>query len=261
MKPSTKTLFLNSLLAFVSAFLLTTFLHEAGHFISYKFFGAQTTLYHNYVQTTGSDIGLWGRIISSLAGPLTSLAQGLIFLMLLKRIQSGASIHLLTLWMMFLGFVNFFGYLMLTPLSTSGDTGKVASLLGIPSWVSICIAIAGLAILLWIVFQQSHQIARFLPSETDLKIRSRYVNAILLFPVMMGSVINAALAFPIPVWLSLLYPLTSSYVLLWGYGRVLEAQPLKDATSELWTTIRPELAAITVTMILINRLLVSGFSF
>ena len=162
---------------------------------------------------------------------------------------------------MFLGFVNFFGYLMLTPLSSSGDTGKVASLLGIPTWVSICVAITGLAILLWIVIQQSHQIARFLHSETDLKIRSRYVDAILLYPVMVGRVINAALAFPIPVWLSVLYPLTSSYVLLWGYGRVLKAQPLDDVTTELWTAIRPDLAAITVTMILINRLLVSGISF
>ncbi len=261
MKSSSKYLFFNSLLAFVAAFLLTTFIHESGHFISYLVFNAQPVLHHNYVATPGIELRVTAQVISAMAGPVISLIQGMLFLFILSGRKEGSAVNLLFLLLGFMGLINFFGYLMLTPLSSVGDTGKVASLLNIPFWGQILIAVSGLLIILLVIFRYASWFGRFIPQTENVKERGKYVNAVILYPVMLGSLINAAFAFPVQVLLSIIYPLTSSYIILWGYGKVLKADVQNEADSNLLAGLSPLILSVLIVIIIISRLLVSGFSF
>jgi len=261
MQPSSKYLFINSLLAFVAAFLLTTFIHESGHFVSFLVFNAQPVLHHNYVATPGIDLSVTAQVISSMAGPVISLIQGTLFLFILSKCKKASATNLLFLWMGFLGLINFFGYLMLTPISQVGDTGKAAALLNIPVWGQILIAISGLIIILIVIFRYVFWYGRFIPHIENIKERGRYVNVLLLYPVMLGSLINAAFAFPMQALLSIIYPLTSSYIILWGYGKVLKADEQNESDTKLFAGVSPFILSVLVAIIIIDRLLVSGFSF
>lgn len=261
MKSVLKFVFVNSVMALVSAFLLTTLIHESGHFISYLLFNAQPVLHHNYVASDSSGLSIVAKTISAMAGPVISLIQGVIFLVLVRSRQSNSAKNFFFLWLGFLGLINFFGYLMLTPLSGVGDTGKVAQLLDIPFAIQIIISVTGLATLIFIVFKNGNLFGYFIPQATDLKERGKYVNAVLLFPIMIGSVLNALLAFPVKVLLSVIYPATSSYVVLWTYGKVLKSNSTWDEPSEITQGYSRFLAAMLVLMVLLNHLLIFGLHF
>ena len=228
MQVSLKTLFFNSFIAFISAFIITTIIHESGHFISYYIFGAQPVLYHNYVQTLNHNPGSNTLIISALAGPVISLFQGIIISTFLIRKPGNSDKYLLLLWMCLLGFINFFGYLMLTPISKKGDTGKVAEMLGFSTVVQIIIAVIGIAVLILIVLKMGKKFAYFIPNTTDEAKKSKYINSLVMFPIMAGSVVNILLAFPIPVLLSVIYPATSSYIILSSYGGIIKTENKTD---------------------------------
>jgi len=261
MKSELKNVFVNSLLAFVAAFLLTTFIHESGHFISYLVFGAQPVLHHNYVSAGGSELSVIAKVISAMAGPVISLLQGALFLLLVRSRQSNSAKDFFYLWLGFLCLINFFGYLMLTPLSSVGDTGKVAQLLNIPFAIQVIISAAGLATLIVIIFKNGKLFGNFIPQTTDLKERGKYVNAVLLFPVMIGSLLNALLAFPVQVILSVIYPATSSYAVLWAYGKILNSNPEVKEPPEITLGYSRFLLTMLVLMVLVNRLLIFGFHF
>jgi len=253
-----KFVFVNSFFAFVSAFILTTIIHESGHFISYLLAGAQPVLHHNYVQVSGENLSSQVKIVAALAGPVISLIQGTIFALIVAKKQSNNSKYLLFLWLSLLGFINFFGYLMLTPLSTKGDTGKVAEMLDLPYFYRIMIAVLGITILIVIVLKIGKYFANFISAETKLSVKSKYVNSLVLFPIIAGSIINVLLAFPIPVILSVIYPATSAFVILSSYGIILKTENSHLSESQIANRISPLLLIVFVFGILLNRLLAGG---
>ncbi len=85
MKKALRNILINSTLAFISAFIMTTIIHEFGHYLSYLVFGANPTLFHNYVQSADQSLNLSAKIISALAGPFISLLQGLAFGFMVTR--------------------------------------------------------------------------------------------------------------------------------------------------------------------------------
>lgn len=171
MTRSLKYVLINSTFAFVSAFFISTGVHELGHFISYLIFGANPTLYHNYVYTPDQQLSMHVSIISALAGPLSSLLQGIIFGAVVSRGGEGKIFHLLYLWLSLLGFINFVGYLMMTPLSTAGDTGKVAELLQVGYVYRILTAAAGFAILIFVILKIGKNFSNFIPAEHNDNMR------------------------------------------------------------------------------------------
>ena len=58
MKKNVANVFINSTLAFVVAFFITTFVHEFGHFFAYSVFGANPVMFHNSVQTGALNLDL-----------------------------------------------------------------------------------------------------------------------------------------------------------------------------------------------------------
>ena len=256
-----RILYFNSAVAFICAFIITTFIHEGGHFIAYIIFDAQPTMYPNYVSIPDQSLADYIRIIAALAGPCISLLQGVIFWSVLRYKINNTVFSLLNLWLCLLGFINFFGYLMLTPFSTEGDTGRSAQLLQIPYFYRILIAVIGIITIILIVLKIGKWFARFIPDNTDISIRRRYVNALVFFPIITGSVINSALAFPLPSVLSLIYPATSAYVILSSYGVILKSGGGFTGTSMMEEKLSIPLISGLIILLITKSLLSLGLHF
>jgi hypothetical protein len=253
-------LYTNSMLSFIAAFIITTIIHEGGHFIAYLFLGAKPVMYHNYVITTDHTISNSVKIIAALAGPVTSLIQGIIFWILIKN-ESGRNGYTLTgLWLCLFGFINFFGYLMLTPLSTEGDTGKAAQLLQIPYPVKIFIAVLGLTTIILLVRKIAKHFSNFTPDQITITVRRKYINNLILFPIITGSIVNSLLAFPLPSILSVIYPATSAYVILSAYGVILKAKNGIPGNSVLESEISIPIIWILLSAFIVKSLLSGGVS-
>ncbi len=259
MIPNYKKVFVNSTLAFISAFIITTTIHELGHYLFYLLFGVNPTLYHNYVQTLSNSLTNGEHVISALAGPLSSLTQGLIFGIIVSRSSSNATRHLVFLWLSLLGFVNFFGYLVMTPLSSTGDTGKAAELLGVSSALRWWIAIVGFAILLWVIRKMAQYFSRFIPSELEREQKSKYIYHLMFFPIIAGSMVNTALAFPVVAFLSIIYPATSTYVIMSSFPVILKRPGSFRDSPEIEEKIVMGLGLMTLCGIILNRLLTLGW--
>jgi len=256
--PDLKILFVNSLAGFVAAFLFTTFIHESGHFIAYLLSGAHPVLYHNHVRVDEPEFGTAVRIIAAMAGPVISLVQGICLGLIVVRRRSNSPQDLLLLWLCLLGLVNFFGYLMLTPISTVGDTGKAAALIGLPVIYRILISIAGIAILILLVIRLGRYFSRFIPAVGDLRQKRRYIKVLVIYPILAGSVINVLLALPVPVMLSVIYPATSSFVILSAYGSIIRTADSPAAASVPELKISRLLVLLLLAGIVVNRLLTLG---
>ncbi len=252
------TIVINSTLAFVSAFVLTTVIHESGHFLSYIVFGAHPTLFQNYVQTPDQHLSTLARVVSALAGPVISLVQAVVFGLIVSKGRKNTAGHLLFLWLSLLGFVNFFGYLVMTPLFTAGDTGAVAAILNIDYAIRVLIALIGLALLLWVIRITARAFANFIPAGLDAQKRAQYVYRIMFFPIMIGSVVNTLLAFPVAALLSAIYPATSSYVIMSSFRAILHTSSSQVSRSECEVAISKSLVFLALSAIILNRLLTLG---
>lgn len=249
---------INSTLAFISAFLITTFVHELGHYLSYLLFGANPILFHNYVQTPDQALHLHVRIISSLAGPFISLIQALLFAVIVSKKKSNTVDHLFFLWLSLLGFVNFFGYLVMTPFSTTGDTGKVAELLSIDFSIRLVIALIGFVILLWIIFKVAKNFTNFIPVQNDMELRAKYVYRLMFFPIIVGSLVNALLAFPVVAVLSIVYPATSSYVIMSSFPVILKSSNHRTTKPDFEDQIMKSMVILLLCALVLNRFLTLG---
>jgi len=258
MKSALSKTLINSTLAFVSAFFITTIIHESGHFLSYWLFGARPVLFHNYVYNANQSLALIEKVISSLAGPLISLIQGVGFWLVFKFIRKNNAFQLLFLWLALLGFVNFFGYLVMTPVSTAGDTGKVAELLKFDEGYRLLIAIVGMLVLILLMLKLGRHFNRFIPDRLDMKGRRKYVYFVMFLPIVIGSVVNTLFSFPVPVALSVIYPATSSLVIMSSFGAILRSGDTGFDQSGIGTKINISLVLITLALIAINRLLTMG---
>lgn len=250
---------LNSTLCFVAAFLLTTFLHELGHFVAYALAGAEPILHHNFVSTPGQDLSVTARVLAALAGPATSLVQGLALAFVVHKRRGNSGLDLLFVWMSLTGIINFFGYLMMTPLSTAGDTGRVAELLQVAYPFRIGIALMGLVLVILAVLRLGRRFSDFIPVDGE-DARQPYVYRVMFVPILIGSVINSLLSFPIVTLLSVIYPATSSFVIMSCFGVILKAPASPLTPSEIEEGIPRAILAAAVAAIGLNRLLTLGLS-
>lgn len=246
----------------MSAFFITTFIHETSHFLTYTTFGYKPVLFHNYVQTSDQQIDNEVTIISALAGPVGSLIQGIIFSLVVFLRRKSTIRYLVFLWLGLLGFVNFFGYLVMTPLSGGGDTGKVAMLLHIDTFYTFSVAILGLASIVYLVIKLGTYFSIFIPFDASVDERRNYVYHIMFFPILIGSVINTLFAFPVPAILSIVYPATSSFVIMSSFGAIMKnpVLPAKGTGTSMENQVSKSLLILTGLCIIINRLLTLGLN-
>ncbi|MDZ7724434.1 MAG: hypothetical protein U5R06_16925 [candidate division KSB1 bacterium] len=259
MKKPYRNILINSTLAFISAFILTTVFHESGHYLAYVWFGADPTLFHNYVQANARNLATGAKIITSMGGPVFSLIQGMLFAFIVTRRKQNTVGHLLFLWLALLGFVNFFGYLAMTPLSSMGDTGKVAELLHLSFGIQWLIAAAGLLFLMGLVFTVGKNFANFIPGRVDEAMQTKYVYHLMFFPIIIGSAVNVVTSFPVVVMLSVVYPATSSFAIMVSFPAILKAPNRYETGSEIKSKIITSMLVLVLCAVALNRLLTLGF--
>lgn len=263
MKNPYRNLFIHSTIIFVLSFMLNTLIHESAHAVMAKATGLHPVLHHNYVSTSGEDsASTLVKILTPAAGPLMSLLQGIIFLLLVIRNHRKSLLTLFYLWMSVLGFINIGGYLMLTPLVAYGDTGRVFSMLGAPSWIKWVVALVGLFGLIKIILNFVTHFENQLPEmEQGQPIQpGKLANALIAYPIYIGIIFTTLISLPVPTFISLMYPATSPFIVFMIYGRLRRKGQTLVGKAHYQDSIPILLIIITMLVFVISRLLVNGIS-
>src|SRR5436190_11398665 len=259
-----KNLIINSSLLFSIATVATMTLHEGGHFLAAVFVHAkEVALYHNYAIYKIEELSLTAQILTVGAGPLFSLLLGIVFNILCSRYSKRNLFFLFLLYMSAFGYIAFGGYLMIAPLFANGDTGFIFNALHFPIWLTIIIALAGVAFMIYTMKILSRYFVELAPEETinDKSQRRAFFNTLIKFPLYFGVIITTLLNLPVTAFISLCYPLFSPLNLLWSYGYCLDANyPATKANKELThlCKVSPILIIAFILTIIYNRLLVYG---
>jgi len=259
-----KNLFVHSAIIFVAVFILTTQIHEGMHVVTAKLFGLQAELHHNYVSSSGEESsGFMAKVMVPASGPLISLLQGIIFLLLAQHRNEKSLLTLFYLWMSIIGFITALGYVAMTPLFAYGDTGKVFTLLGTPDWLKWIIGAGGIVAFIIILRGMAGDFARQFPKEytDEKKSRRKILNFMITFPVLMGVVLSTFISLPVPTFLSLLYPLSSPFATFMIYGKLRRSESKLEGMGQYPNKISLQLVIFTLILVIITRLLVPGVKF
>lgn len=242
---------LTALCAYVTAFLLTTLLHELAHAVLGKLLGTLPVLYNSYVEGRNEQVPATTTLAVALAGPLFSLVQGAVLLGLARRDRGTGLGSLTLLFLAVFGLINFLGYVMTAPFVPYGDLGKAVRLLGLPLMVTCVAAAVSAGLLAWLIRGTGPLFLRFVPAaaQPDKAARGRYVRALLPWPWLLGSVIITGLSWPWPTLLSLIYPPMSSMVLSSAWGGAMRAPVAAGAAAEPRFTRQPGAAVGAVLVV------------
>jgi len=120
-----------SALAFASAYVLTTAVHELAHALVAVAYGLDPVWRGDDVPHLAGTAGQ--ETVVALAGPACSLATGALALTLAARTRGYPG--LLLNWSGLIGLAGFFGYLISGVFAPSGDIADALSLAQAPSWV------------------------------------------------------------------------------------------------------------------------------
>ncbi len=231
-----RNVILNSTILYIIAFLITTIIHEFSHALAGVLNGSEPVLHHNYVEHLAiSHLSALQRVSISLAGPISSLIQGLLAGWIYLTSQKQKPLHLFLLWFSALGFSNFFGYLMTGPLFRAGDIGKVYLLLKLPLPIQIIIAVIGAAVLFFIAYKLTVPFLQFSYRQewvVDEHSRKNFAFGIIILPWIIGSSIVTILYLPIIAIISIIYPIMSGMVFIfpWQNARRIKSVELSKDT-------------------------------
>ena len=239
-------------------------LHELGHFVAAILIHAKdVTLHHNYVSTGTTDMSLPGAVFYAAAGPLVSLLIGVVFHLICTLQKKRNMLFLFNLYLAVFGYIAFFGYLMVAPFFTYGDTGYIFKALNFPMWLTIGIAVMGGVAL----YSLMCKLIRFFVEMgtdkmiTDKQSRLTFMSSLVQYPLYAGIVITTLLNLPTPTMLSLIYPICSPFSIMWAYGRGLsKAYPADKMNTNIngINSIQPVWLIILFLIVIMNRLLVYG---
>ena len=146
--PSNQHILVNSVVAFVLAGMVATTLHELSHLTAGLLLGHPGRLYVSAVDTSGL-VSTNHLIIIALTGPLFSLVFGILFIFMARNWGQGFG-RLFWLWLGFLSAQIGFGYFIISPFASMGDTGKALSLLHAPALIYIISFLFGVSGMIWL---------------------------------------------------------------------------------------------------------------
>lgn len=259
-----KNILVNSTLLFVIATLWQQSLHESGHFVSAILLHAtDISMHHNYVRHDTSTIPMSSQLLIASAEPLMSLFIGILFQLICRFFSKRNLLFLFFLFMSVFGYINFGGYLLISPFFKGGDTGFVFLQLGFPIWLTILFAIGGAVFL----FYSMKMLCRYFVEMANAEIindkvkRRLFINSLVKYPIYFGVVVTTLLNLPVVTLLSLIYPLFSPCTLFWGFGYMMETPyPVTNANREMnkLNTLSPIVIIGFVLTVICNRFLVHG---
>lgn len=262
MRSIEKIVLLNSTLIRISSALLTTVIHELGHFLISVGLGNSATLYHNRVETHTENLDIFNQLAIPMGGPVISLLQGIICIVIYKKIKNGI-ISLFVLWLGIGGLMAFFGYMMIAPLFTMGDTGKILQLLEVPMLWQIGIAIGSLVLFIFLLIRFHLGFEHFIPEDihSGKELRAKWAGLLIMYPILIGILVNTIMQFPIVYFLSLLPSLTMPFMLFMVYGQmILSKTKIEKAKNKDVTHFSMALIIVFILTIILYRSLVWGFT-
>jgi hypothetical protein len=259
-----KYVILNSTILFIVTCILEMTLHEFGHYFASIMVHAQAiSIHHNYVYNKDEGLPLKSILFIKGAGPAVSLLIGLVFHFICSIQKKRNFSFLFNLYMAALGYIGFFGYLMIAPIFTGGDMGYICWALKFPAWLTIGIAVSG-GLILYVLVRNLMRYFVEMGSKEILEKRGTrisFVHSLLLLPVLFGIPITAMLNLPVIALISLIAPLCSPFTLLWDYGNALTKKyPLKTTNENFDKMNKLSLVLIILLLLTIvyNRILVNG---
>ena len=193
-------LLVGSSLAFAVAFFAMTLVHEFAHGVAAVLLGYPSTVHAT--STDSTPIGVGDAVTIAMAGPVFSLALGVVLLVAF-RLRPGLGGwgvgRLFLVWFVLLNLYEFIGYLMTAPFLTVGDIHQAVELLGWPVWVDWVLAVVGLVG--WVALGR---LATLLlleaagPERADVLVRLRMLGIFSWFAgvvlVLLGTLAEGALA-------------------------------------------------------------------
>jgi hypothetical protein len=259
-----KNIIVNSSILFIVTSTLAMTLHEFGHFFASMLVNAkEISIHHNFVSNNEEGLSLQKILFIKGAGPLVSLMIGVIFHFIVSRQAKRNILFLFNLYMSSFGYIGFFGYLMIAPMFTGGDTGYICYALGFPIWLTIIIALSGATILYFLMNVLAKYFVEMGSKEIieNKESRKLFIQSLILYPIFIGIIVTSALNLPIKVVLSLIAPICSPFSFFWGYKNALvKVYPYDNANIKFESLNRIQfwLFLILFATIVMNRLLVNG---
>src|SRR5450432_1237996 len=259
-----KYVIINSTILFIVTCILQMTLHEFGHYFAAIIVHAKNiSIHHNNVVNTDEGLPLKSILLIKGAGPLVSLLVGLVFQGVCARRKQRNISFLFELYMAVFGYIGFFGYLMIAPVFSGGDTGYICAALKFPIWLTIGIAIAG-AILLYLLVRNLMKYFVEMGSKEILEkkeSRISFVHSLVLLPVLLGIPFTTLLNLPIVALISLIAPICSPFTLLWDYSNALHKNYDLKTTNDNFDRLNKLnfiLIILLIITIIYNRILVKG---
>lgn len=262
-----RNIIINSTVLFIIASILTMTLHECGHFFAALATGAlDVKLFHNSVTYSIDGQTSAELLFIAASGPNISLLIGLFFHYVCATTTSRNMNFLFALYMAVFGYIGCFGYIMVSPFFSYGDTGFICYLLDVPVWLTFVFAICG-AVFMFLLMKSLTRYFVEMGTAAEIEnqlTRVRFVNAIIVYPLIIGIVITTLLNFPVPTFLSLLAPLCSPFTILWTYGYArnkIYRHPNYNANIQTIDKLDFLWMLVLVLVVNMNRMLTGGIGF
>lgn len=259
-----KHIIINSTILFVIASMIVMTLHEFGHFFASIITQAKgISIHHNFVSNSNDGLSLQSILFIKSAGPLVSIVIGMLFHLICALQVKRNTLFLFNLYMSSFGYIGFFGYIMVAPLFTGGDTGFICYALEFPLWLTIIIALTGAISLYFLMKSIAKYFVEMGSREIveNKELRFPFIRSLLLYPIFIGIIITTILNLPIKNVLSLIAPICMPFSFFWGYKNALsKIYPYDKANKEFESFNKPNfwLYFILIIVLVANRLLVSG---
>jgi hypothetical protein len=200
-----------SSILFALALRVTSTLHEGAHAAVAAVLGARPTV-SNFTVHVGGVSNKQG-IAIALAGPLFSLLQGILTLLILPLIASKSGpARMFGIWLGLHGLANFFGYLLVAAFTTKGDVSFVLRALNAPVAVRfgvVAIGVGGIIltgkICSWLILPLAGAESAIATEE----LRRELIVRLAVLPWVVGAMIVALSGFPFRNRFGTVYELTS----------------------------------------------------
>ncbi len=259
-----KYITINSTILFIVACILEMTLHEFGHYFTSILVNAKgISIHHNYVSNIDDGLPLKSILFIKGAGPFVSLVIGIVFHIVCSEQKKRNFTFLFMLYMALFGYIGFFGYLVIAPIFTGGDTGYICSALKFPVGLTIGIAVSG-AFILYLLVRNLMKYFVGMGSKEILekkKTRIAFVHSLILLPLLFGIPFTTMLNLPIVSLISLIAPICSPFTLLWDYGNALNKNFHLKTTNDDFNHLNKlnlMLIILFILTIIYNRILVKG---
>ncbi len=251
MKPKNKSLAINSVLIVISTAILATILHELAHFLVGQYFNLKPVLHHNYVhcQINGTDLQ---RVLVAAAGPVFSLLLGIVITIFSIKLKKPSLAKLFTIWFGTQNLLVFIGYMLIAPIAKEGDTGKVFSYFGTPTWIIIIVSIFSFVLILFTFPKFAKQFTFYKNEERfDLQENKKQL---FVYPIWISIITLTTLNLPVVIWVSLLPNICIPMTYFSIMGKYLKIDHPK--TAKVIDKISIPLVVLTIASIIVFRILV-----